>query len=172
MHFQRRLSGKPLAELCHRLAISAESGIDIRRTWEREAANATGGLKATFRLVRQGVEQGDTLTESLSKANEVFPRLFLKMVEVGEKTGCLPEVLHRLSAHYQHQHEMGASLRASLAWPCLQLLMAVGVIGLILVVFASLGTTRINGEPLDLLGFGVGGWAAVTLYVQILIGCT
>ncbi|MEM8865183.1 MAG: type II secretion system F family protein, partial [Planctomycetota bacterium] len=37
---------------------------------------------------------------------------------------------------------------------------------------ASLGTTRINGEPLDLLGFGVGGWAAVTLYVQILIGCT
>ena len=40
MFLSPRLSAKALGELSHRLAVETESGIDIRRTWQREAESA------------------------------------------------------------------------------------------------------------------------------------
>ena len=34
---QPQLSNKALADLCHRLSVETDAGIDIRRTWQREA---------------------------------------------------------------------------------------------------------------------------------------
>lgn len=167
---QARLHGKPLADLCHRLAISAESGIDIRRTWEREATNASGSRAQAYAAIRDGVSKGDTLTESLARTGGLFPRLFREMVDVGEKTGSLAEVFHRLSEHYLQQHKMGRDLLAGLMWPIIQLIIAVGVVGLLLAVFATLSVDGLNGKPIDLIGIGVTGWDAVSLYVQFIIG--
>ncbi|MEM6331104.1 MAG: type II secretion system F family protein [Planctomycetota bacterium] len=164
-----RLTGKRLADLCHRLAVSADAGIDTRRTWKREADNARGALAEAFTAVRDGVASGETLTDSLLKTRGVFPRLFLEMTRVGEQTGSLAEVMHRLSDHYQRGHEMRSELIARLRWPVLQLIAAVAIIGLLLVVFAGLGLQRLNGEPIDVLGLGVTGYGAVRLYVLMLV---
>ena len=40
MSLSPRISSKDLGELSHRLAVETESGIDIRRTWQREAESA------------------------------------------------------------------------------------------------------------------------------------
>ena len=164
-----RLKGKRLADLCHRLAISTESGIDIRKTWQREAQHTSGGVAEAFRTVSEGVEGGDSLASSLARTGKLFPRLFLEMVHVGEQTGGLAEVLHRLSNHYQRQHEMGRSLMAGLAWPLLELAAAVFIIGALIGILGALDLRRVNGEPVDILGFGVTGMGGVLLYIQILV---
>ncbi|MEN1681922.1 MAG: type II secretion system F family protein [Planctomycetota bacterium] len=167
MLFEKRLNGKPLADLCHRLAISTESGIDVRRTWEREADSARGGLRDAFTTVRDGVSRGDTLAESLARTGKRFPRLFLEMTEVGEQTGSLAEVLHRLSDHYQRRHEMNRSLMAGLAWPLMELAAAVFIIGVLIAVLGALDLKRLNGEPIDVLGIGATGSGAVFVYLQL-----
>ena len=54
IHYQRsmllqpQLSNKALTELCHRLAVETDSGIDIRRTWQREAEMARGRVRPYF----------------------------------------------------------------------------------------------------------------------------
>ena len=48
MFFQPQLSNKALTELCHRLAVETDSGIDIRRTWQREAEMARGRVQPYF----------------------------------------------------------------------------------------------------------------------------
>ncbi len=170
MFTKPHLTGKRLADLCHRLAISTESGIDIRRTWEREAQAASGGVGKAFALVHQGVASGDSLSVSLARTGGLFPRLFLEMVDVGEQTGTLSEVLHRLSDHYQRQHEMTRDFRRRLAWPMLQLGGAAVIIGILLGVLGALGAQRLNGEPIDVLGLGVTGMDALALYIEILVG--
>lgn len=171
MLMRPRLSGKPLADLCHRLAISAESGIDIRRTWQREAEAARGQTKQAYRSVYDGVSAGDSLSVSLARTGRLFPRLFLEMVHVGEQTGSLPGVLHRLSDHYQGQAEMARDFRRQLAWPVIQLVAAVVIIGVLLMVLAALGAKTLNGDPIDVLGLGVTGTAAVSRYIQIVVFC-
>lgn len=168
----RQLHGKQLADLCHRLAISAESGIDVRRTWEREANAARGSLKTAFQQVHAGVSGGESLSVSLAKAEKLFPRLFLEMVHVGEQTGTLPAVLHRLSDHYRRQYDMQREFLRQLAWPVIQLIAAAVIIGIMIAVFGALGATRLNGQPIDILGFGVTGANAFFLYIEILIGIT
>lgn len=165
----RQIGAKPLAELCHRLAISAESGIDARRTFRREAENARGALRPAMQLVEQGVESGESLSDSLAQTGRTFPRLFLEMVHVGEQSGTLPAVLHRLSDHYRNQHDMLREFRGRLVLPAIQLAAAVLIIGLLLLVLATLDARRVNGEPIDVLGLGVTGMAAVAVYVQILV---
>jgi len=167
MLLKPRLNGKPLADLCHRLAISSESGIDIRQTWKREAQHARGGVAEAFALVRQGIERGDSLTDSLAATGSLFPRLFLEMVDVGEKTGGLAEVLHRLSNHYQRRHEMGRSLMTGLAWPLLELAAAVFIIGALIGVLGALDLRRSNDEPVDILGLGATGMQGVLVFIQI-----
>ncbi|MEM9187353.1 MAG: type II secretion system F family protein [Planctomycetota bacterium] len=170
MIFPKRLTGKALADLCHRLAISAESGIDIRRTWEREARNASGKLAGKYAVIRDGVAAGDTLAVSMGRTGQLFPRLFLEMVHIAEQTGSLAEVLHRLSTHYQRRAEMTRSLLAGLTWPLMQLAAAVFIVGLMIGVLGALDLRLPSGKPVDILGFGVTGAAALSLYIQIVSG--
>lgn len=168
--FQPRLNNKRLADLCHRLAISAESGIDIRRTWEREADNATGSRAKAYRLVQQGVSRGDTLADALAQTGRLFPPLFHEMIQVGEQTGCLAEVLHKLSHHYQHKHDMSRALRVQLTWPMLQLGAAVLIVGIMIGVLGALDLRLPSGKPIDILGMGVAGPQALLVYIQLVIG--
>lgn len=163
------LRGKPLADLCHRLAISDESGIDVRRTWQREMENSRGPSRAMYASVYRGVAAGATLSDALATTGNFFPRLFLEMVDVGEKSGRLSVVLHRLSRHYQRGHEMARDFRRRLAWPAFELTAALGIVGLMLWVFAALDVKDLNGKPIDLLGLGATGVSAVAVYVQLIV---
>ncbi|TWT73620.1 Type II secretion system protein F [Posidoniimonas polymericola] len=169
MSYRARLSAKPLADLCHRLALSTESGIDIRRCWQREAEHARGANKKAYQRVYEGVAAGDSLSVSLARTGRQFPRLFLEMTHVGEQTGSLPAVLHRLSEHYQRQFEMARDFRRQLAWPVFQLVAAVVIIGVLLAILAALNATKLNGEPIDVLGLGVTGQDAVVRYIQLVV---
>src|SRR5919106_2851623 len=100
---QPQLSNKALAELCHRLSIEGDAGIDIRRTWQREADMARKRLKPYFIQVRNAVAKGESLAPALAATGSVFPPLFLEMAHVGEQTGTLPKVFRRLEAHYRRQ---------------------------------------------------------------------
>lgn len=169
MSYRARLSAKPLADLCHRLALSAESGIDIRRTWQREAENARGKTKQAYQSVYEGVSGGESLSVSLARTGRQFPRLFLEMTHVGEQTGSLPAVLYRLSEHYLRQFEMARDFRRQLAWPVIQLVAAVVIIGVLLAVLAALDATNLKGDPIDVLGLGVTGQDAVVRYIQLVV---
>jgi type IV pilus assembly protein PilC len=164
---QPHLSGKRLADLCHRLAISAESGIDIRRIWQREAENARGRLKPLVEQVRDDVGRGTSLTTALAKTRRLFPRLFLELVEVGEQTGSTAEVFHRLSSHYEQQHRLKRNFLAQIAWPMIQLAAAVVVIGILIYIMGML--PKAGGKQTDILGWGLVGVPGVIVYASVIV---
>ena len=66
MLLEPQLSNKALTELCHRLAVETDSGIDIRRTWQREAEMARDRFRRYFTHVRDAVARGDSLAAALA----------------------------------------------------------------------------------------------------------
>src|SRR5262249_41882512 len=79
--------------------------------------------------IRDAVGHGDSLTHALLGSRQLFPPLFLEMVEVGEQTGTLGRVFHRLSDHYRHQVQLQRSFVKAITWPMLELAAAIFIIG-------------------------------------------
>jgi type II secretory pathway component PulF len=162
-----QLSNKALTELCHRLAIETDAGIDIRRTWQREAEMARGRLHPEFAQVRDSVARGDSLSAALERSSGVFPKLFREMAHVGEQTGTLGQVFHRLESHYRRQVQAERIFLGAIAWPMIELVMAIFVIGLLIWILGVIANR--NGQATDILGFGLIGTRGLIIYINFII---
>ena len=161
-------SAKQLASLCDRLALSLESGIDVRRVWQGEAERARGKAKKVYKAISEGIAKGDSLAAAMAAAPAYFPRLFVEMAAVGEQTGSAPEVFRRLADHYEHRVRVRRTLLSQIAWPLLQLLIAAVVVGILIAIGGVLTDGKGNG--IDVLGFGLTGSRGLLVYANVLFG--
>jgi type II secretory pathway component PulF len=165
--WQPQLSNKALADLCHRLAIETDAGIDIRRSWQREVELARGPLQPHFAAVRDAVAKGDSLAVALARAGTVFPPLFREMAQVGEQTGTLGRVFQRLESHYRRLIQARRIFLGAIAWPMVELAFAVIVIGVLIWVLGIVSNR--GGRNVDILGFGLVGTRGLLIYINFLI---
>lgn len=168
MLLEPQLSNSALAELCHRLAVETDSGIDIRRTWQREAEMARGQVRAHFEKVRDSVAHGDSLSKALAGTGTLLPPLFLEMAHVGEQTGSLGRVMKRLEGHYRHQVQTQRQFLGAIAWPMIELVAAILIVGG-LIWMLGIVAQRNNGQPIDILGFGLVGTKGLVIYIGLIL---
>jgi type IV pilus assembly protein PilC len=168
MFLSPRLSAKALGELSHRLAIETDSGIDVRRTWQREAESAPVRVRGDFEQIRDSVAKGESVSLAIARTGKLFPTLFQEIVHVGEQTGTLGRVFRRLSTHYRRQTQLQRTFLAAIAWPMIELAAAIVVIG-ILIWLLGIIAQRNHGEPIDILGFGLVGNRGLVIYVNVLV---
>ncbi len=154
---------KQLAGLCRRLGTSLEAGVDIRRTLSREAQSAKGRFQDTLNDVTDKIKEGTTVTESIKGTGEAFPPLMHDLVHVGEQTGKLDHVLLRLADHFDGMLRLRGIFLAGIAWPAIQLLMAIGVIGLLILVMGMIPGGDTGWDP---LGWGLKGVSGLTIYLM------
>jgi type II secretory pathway component PulF len=159
------ISSRSLIQLCHRVGTAVRSGVDARRVWELEEKHASGQLKGVLETIRRQVAAGGTVAEGMHASHGYFPPMFVQMVAVGEQTGKLDEVLQRLAKHYEQLASMRKMFWIGIAWPMLELIFAVLVIGLVIYITGVIAATT-GGEAPDLLGFGLTGTSgAITWFV-------
>ncbi|MFH1662148.1 MAG: type II secretion system F family protein [Candidatus Falkowbacteria bacterium] len=84
--------------------------------------------------VSKNVEKGVTLTESLKMYKNVFGELFINMIEAGEVSGKLEEVMKRLYIQMKKQHELKSKVRSALIYPSIIVLAMMGI-GTFMVIF-------------------------------------
>lgn len=155
-----RISLPELARLCRRVATGVDAGIDDRKIWRREAETGSGTRRRQLEKVLAGVSRGDSVAESIAQTHDYFPPLVHDMVAVGEKSGHLSEVFCRLAEHYEHQLRLRRAFVASLVWPVSELVIAVGVIGLLIWLMGALG-------GVDILGLGLVGLPGLVVYLAV-----
>src|SRR3989338_1628144 len=83
--------------------------------------------------VAKNVEKGVTFTESLRPYEKVFGQLFINMVESGEVSGKLEEVLKKLYIQFKKNHELISKVRGALTYP-LVILFAMTGIGIFMMI--------------------------------------
>ena len=83
--------------------------------------------------VRRGIEEGETLAQSLSGERHIFSPLYVKMVEMGEKSGNLAKTLREVLHGLRTGEKFSRELKASLAYPCLLTLIALNQLSFIMI---------------------------------------
>ncbi|MCE5266940.1 MAG: type II secretion system F family protein [Planctomycetaceae bacterium] len=162
MFFSPRLGLKPMAGLCRRLSTSIGAGIDVRTIWAREAQRAVGPLRTRLLDVSRAVNRGETLTDALALTDDFFPSLFRELITVGEQSGQLEVVLSQLADHYQGQLTVRRTFLASIAWPLIELVATLVVIGFFIWLMGALNLKS------DVFGFGLVGTRGLVIYVSFL----
>jgi type IV pilus assembly protein PilC len=121
-------------------------GIPLMQALET-AANSLGTrlLKKTLGEASQMVKEGQSLSSSLAKT-KVFPGLSIDMIEVGESTGALPQMLASVAEFYEDDVNTRMTASLSLIEPAIMIFMGCFVtfvlVALYLPIFSLADTLR------------------------------
>ncbi len=83
--------------------------------------------------IKESVEGGATLAESLKKYPKCFNDLFVNMIAAGEAGGILDTILRRLASYMEKAAKLKARVKGAMTYPIITLAIAVIVLGVILV---------------------------------------
>ncbi|MBI4658482.1 MAG: type II secretion system F family protein [Verrucomicrobia bacterium] len=89
--------------------------------------------------VHESVKEGETITAPLEAAN-VFPPMVISMVDVGEQTGALPEMLIKIADTYDDEVDNAVAAMTSLLEPIMIVFLAVIVGSIVIALFLPLIT--------------------------------
>jgi type IV pilus assembly protein PilC len=87
--------------------------------------------------VHESVKEGETITAPLESSG-VFPPMVVSMVDVGEQTGALPEMLMRIADDYDEQVDNAVAAMTSLLEPIMIVFLAVIVGSIVIAMFLPL----------------------------------
>lgn len=87
--------------------------------------------------VHESVKEGETITAPLEASN-VFPPMVISMVDVGEQTGALPEMLMKIADTYEDEVDNAVSAMTSLLEPIMIVFLAVVVGSIVIALFLPL----------------------------------
>lgn len=166
-----QISWQALESLCRSMGRMLEAGVDIRKSIRTSGKQSSDNrLPRELEQISQRIASGRTLAEAFQMSEPFFPPLFIDLVNVGEHTGNLPEVFHSLAKYYDSRIRQVREFRAGIAWPAIQLIAAICIIGLLIFILGLLPAQQ-DGKPFDVTGIGLygstgaltwfGGWGAV-----------
>lgn len=87
--------------------------------------------------VHESVKEGETITAPL-EASGIFPPMVISMVDVGEQTGALPEMLLKIADNYDDEVDNAVAAMTSLLEPIMIVFLAVIVGSIVIAMFMPL----------------------------------
>lgn len=87
--------------------------------------------------IHESVKEGETITAPL-EASGIFPPMVISMVDVGEQTGALPEMLLKIADNYDDEVDNAVAAMTSLLEPIMIVFLAVIVGSIVIAMFLPL----------------------------------
>ena len=132
------ISKVAISRFCRTLGTLVSSGVPILQalTIVKETAGNVIIANAVVK-VHESVKEGETITAPLESSN-VFPPMVVSMVDVGEQTGALPEMLLRIADNYDEEVDNAVEAMTSLLEPIMIIFLAVIVGSIVIAMFLPL----------------------------------
>jgi len=94
-------------------------------------------IAAAVTKIHESVKEGETITAPL-EASRVFPPMVVSMVDVGEQTGAMPEMLLKIADNYDEEVDNAVEAMTSLLEPIMIVFLAVIVGSIVIAMFLPL----------------------------------
>jgi type IV pilus assembly protein PilC len=121
-----------LARFSFTLASLARSGVPVLESLDIVArASGNAVVSKATQEIKRAVREGRPFADPM-RANPVFPQLMVQMVEVGEQTGALDDMLDKAAGYYQSEVDQTVDNLSSILEPLLVVVMG-GVVGTVII---------------------------------------
>lgn len=155
------LSNTETAAFCSQMAMILKSGISSIEGITIMLEDARSGEeKALLTQISETLMQTGVLCDALSKTG-AFPDYLIHMVQIGEMTGKLDEVMNSLAGYYEKESNLMQTIKNAVTYPMVMILMMILVILMLVTkvmpvfnqVFRQLGS-EMTGFSLAILNTG------------------
>ena len=177
-----RVSIDDVHALTRQLATLLNAGIPLVGALDALMEQTTSPpLKKIIAQIKESVNEGNSLTVSLTRHPKLFSNIYINMVRAGEASGSLDVVLERLAEFGEHQQALKGRFQAALVYPIFMAIIGSGVL-FFLLSFVVPNLTRIFTEmkqvlplPTTILIWFSGvmrsyWWAIILLMAAIILG--
>ena len=119
-----------VARFCRTLSTLTSSGVPILDGLEITAKTAGNAIiEDAIMAVRRSVEEGRTISDPL-RETKVFPAMVVQMINVGEQTGALDQMLSKIADFYEDEVDVAVAGLVKLLEP-LMIVVLGGIVGVI-----------------------------------------
>lgn len=172
-----KLDAMEIAVLCTQLSMNLKAGISL---YDGVSAVSEDTKDSRLKTVIDSLNESLTERKSLGTAmeeSEAFPQYVVSMVEIGDASGTLEEVLYSLADYYMRQKAMKDRVRSAVIYPFMLFVMLSAVTILLVTkiipvfedIFQQL-SGEIAGDASQMMSLGrVGGIISAVLVVVILL---
>ena len=135
----KKIKLKDISLFCKQMSVMLESGIPLNNAVDILEQQATSkNLKSSLKIVSKSLKEGSQLSKAMIDQEGMFPDLLIRMVQAGEKTGKLDEVLEKMSEHYNKELKTSRQIRGAMIYPAVLAFLAVAaVLALLYIVIPS-----------------------------------
>ncbi|WP_061595348.1 type II secretion system F family protein [Streptococcus sanguinis] len=135
----KKIKLKDISLFCKQMSVMLESGIPLNNAVDILEQQATSkNLKSSLKIVSKSLKEGSQLSKAMLDQEGMFPDLLIRMVQAGEKTGKLDEVLEKMSEHYTKELKTSRQIQGAMIYPAVLAFLAVAaVLALLYVVIPS-----------------------------------
>jgi type II secretory pathway component PulF len=132
----QKVSAKELENFTRLLSSLLAAGVPLSRAlmiMVKEASNPIAAAK--WKEVHDMVIDGMSLANAMAKSPDTFPRVYTAMVEAGEAGGFIDVVLAQIADFQAREKELKGKVLTAMLYPCILLVMAIGVLIVLLTFF-------------------------------------
>ena len=137
-----------LVVFTRQLATMVDAGLAMVQSLQALADQSTNKvMKDVVRDVCSRVEGGDSFSTALQRHPKAFSKLYVRMVDAGEKGGLLAEILARLATYMENTARLRKKVKSAVMYPTMVTLVAIGI-----TIFLLTNVVPVFGEIFS--GFG------------------
>ena len=124
--FRGRVKARDILMFTQQLSSLLRSGMSLSKALDTlERRTQKKALAAVLGDLRNGIVQGESLSDSLGKHPKIFSRFFVNLIRAGEASGALDDVLLRLGKHQEQMAEVREKVVSALLYPLIVMCVAV-----------------------------------------------
>jgi type II secretory pathway component PulF len=132
----RKVSTKALENFTRLLSSLLAAGVPLSRALVILYKEASAPfVAAKWKEIHDLVVDGMSLANAMAKSPDVFPRVYVAMVEAGEAGGFLDVVLSQIADFQSREKELKSKVLTAMIYPCILFSVALLVLTLLLVFF-------------------------------------
>jgi type IV pilus assembly protein PilC len=118
-----------LLNFSFQLSMMLRAGVTILEALRDIAdAEANPAFRQVIGNLGDALSSGKTLSQSMATQPKVFDEVYVNLIQAGEQTGQLTEVLEDLTETLKWQHEMASQTKKALIYPIIVLVVITGVL--------------------------------------------
>ena len=130
-----KITPADISIFARQLATMMDSGVPIVQSFEIIGkGHENKGMSDLLSAIKNDIEGGTTLSDSLAKHPLYFDELFCNLVQAGEHAGILDSILDKIATYKEKTEAIKAKIKKAMTYP-IAILVVASIITMILLIF-------------------------------------
>ncbi len=178
---QKKVGARDLCVFCRQFVSIIEAGVSIVQALDMLAEQTENKrLAEALKETRDSVEKGDSLSVAFMRNPDVFPGLFISMVEAGEASGSLEVAVSRMAVQFEKENHLKSLIKKAMTYPivvmCVAIIVVIAILAFVMPTFVDMFETMNIELPfmtrflINASNFVINKWYVLLIIVAVIVG--